>query len=176
LPYAEGTPVTLYLPPHVAAEERKRFAAEVAARVDVDQRCVEFTAKLQQIDPHLVMVKARNLIAPGTPLRPGFYHVLRFNEDAPMTIMAVHENERYVEPDSRLFDVLARGHMTQRRVMDDIEHHDREVERAAQRESARAREDRTEELKDRVNAVSRVQVSMDRSVPWTQNDKGRRPQ
>lgn len=162
--------MTLYLPPHVAEQKRREFAAEIAKRIEVDQRCEEFTARLRrEIDPRLVMVKAGDLIAPGTPLRPGFYHVLRFNEDAPMTVIPITEHGNYVEPDGRVFVKLIHGNLTQQRVMDDIHARDRKEQQDAERAAQRAKDARRDELKERALAVTRAQVSMDRTVPWTQN-------
>lgn len=166
--------MTLFLPPHVAEQKRREFAAEIAKRIYMDRRCEEFTDRLQLMDPQLVMVKAHDLIAPGTPLRAGFYHVLRRNENAPMTVIPITENGAYVEPDSRVYSKLAAGNMTQRRVMQDIERQDRAVEDAIRREGERAKDDRKAELKERVLAVTRAQVSMNRDTPWTQNSQGRR--
>lgn len=167
--------MSLFLPPHIAAEKRREFAAEILKRVDLqDRRALEFTATLQLMDPRLIMVKARDPIAPGTPLRPGFYHVLRRNENAPMTVIPITENDCYVEPDSRVYTKLAESNMTQRRVMKDIERQDRIVEQAVQRENERAKDERKAELKERVLAVTRAQVSMSRDMPWSQNSAGRR--
>lgn len=167
--------MSLYLPETAVAEMRQRFANEVLKRVTIeDDRAKEFTATLQKIDPRLFMVKAYDEIEPGTPLVPGFYHVLRRNDDAPLTVLPVHDNGAYVEPDSRVFDALARGNMASRRVMSDLEQQEKAVEKAVEREKANKRDDRQAELKDRVNAAVRAQVSLDRSVPWTQTSKARR--
>jgi hypothetical protein len=162
--------MTIYLPAHVAEQKRREFAAEIAKRIHMDQRCEDFTDRLQrEIDPNLVMVKAHDLIAPGTPLKPGFYHVLRRNDGAPMTVIPITEHGRYVEPDSRLFTKLAAGNMTQRRVRDQIDRQDRAAEEAAHRDEERAKQDRRTELVERTKAVTRAQISLNRSVPWTQN-------
>jgi len=167
--------MTLYLPEHVAEAERQRFEAAILRNVTVeDQRARDFTEVLQQINPDLFMVKAKDEIEAGLPLRAGFYHVLKRNHGAPMTVATVHENDRYVEPDSRVFERLAAGNMTQRRVMDTIAEQDRIVERAVAAENERARDERHAELRDRANAAWRTSVSLDRTRPWTQNEHGRR--
>ena len=63
--------MSLYLPPSVAAERRREFAAEIDKRCDHgDPVAQEWTRKLQQIDGRLMMVRAHQLIAAGTPADP----------------------------------------------------------------------------------------------------------
>jgi transcription elongation GreA/GreB family factor len=44
----------------------------------------------------------------------------------------------------------------------------------AERQKVRDREERLEEMRDRLNAATRTSVSMNRDQPWTQNSSGRR--
>lgn len=167
--------MTLFLPPSVAAERRREFAAEIDKRCDHgDPVAADFTRLLQQIDERLMMVRAHQLIPAGTPLVPGFYHVLRVNDDAPMSVFAVHANGHFCEPDSRVFERLAAGDMHDPRTF----RHWREAERAQVRANAREIEDdnaeRRDELQARVKAATRAQVSLDRTIPWTQSSRGRR--
>jgi hypothetical protein len=168
--------MTLYLPPSIAAEKRREFAAQINARVHVDRRCVEWTQRLQtEVDPLMVMVRANDTIEIGTPLWPGHYHVLRFNPQAPMSVIPVHEEGRYCEPDSRLLEVLNRGRLTEHRVTDRLAADERAEQRRLDRVAANAKEERRTELVERVDAATRTQVTTDRSQPWTQNVSGRRP-
>jgi hypothetical protein len=168
-------PMTLYLPPAVAAERRREFAAEIDKRCDPnDPLAQRFTRELQQIDSRLMMVRARPLIATGTPLIPGYYHVLRVNDEAPLSVFAVHENGRYCEPDSRVFERLAAGDLHDPRTLRRWAQAERDEQRAAERDQEREHEERREELRDRVNAATRTWVSMNRDEAWSQNVKGRR--
>jgi hypothetical protein len=132
----------IYLPPRVAAEENKRFAADVFRNVTVeDPRAREFTSKLKQVHPDLWMVRAHNTVDSDVPLRPGFYHVLKVNDPAvaPLSVFVVHDgNHNYCEPTGAVFERLAEGDLSQRRVRDRIAEHDRVVQEAVDRRTARA--------------------------------------
>src|SRR5215210_3477824 len=117
--------MSLLIPSHVQAridlEKRREFEARILRNVTVeDPRAREFTEALQLISPDLFMVKAHEQVEWGVPLRPGFYHLLVRNQDAPMSVMEVHDGGRYAEPDSRVFDVLAKGNLRERRVRDEL--------------------------------------------------------
>jgi hypothetical protein len=167
--------MSLYLPPHVIKQQRREFEQRILRCVTVeDRRAREFTRLLQQVSPDMFMVRAHDTVDAGLPLRPGFYHILVRNQDAPMTVMAVHENGEYAEPDSRVFDVLARGNLRERRVRERVAERDREEREAGERELRTANENRKERLKEIVLSATRAQVSMDRTIPWTQSSDGRR--
>lgn len=166
---------SLYLPPSIVADERQRYAADLLSRVDTaDPVAQRFTALLRRIDPLLRMVRAKERIEPGTPLVPGYYHVLRFNEHAPISVFTLHDNGAFAEPNSRVFDRLAAGDLHDPRVMRALKDVPRQAALEAERERNRERVVRRDELRDRVNAAVRTQISMDTSVPWTQNAQGRR--
>ena len=166
----------LYLPLHIARQERHRFEQRILRCVTIeDARAREYTRKLQAISPDMFMVRAHDTVDADLPLRPGFYHILVRNQDAPMSVMCVHENDRYAEPDSRIFDVLARGNLRERRVRDRLAQVEREQWEAGEKELETANENRRERLQEIVKSATRAQISMDRSLPWTQNSAGRRP-
>jgi len=165
----------LFLPPHIVRRQRQQFEARILRCVTIeDARAREYTHKLQQISPDLFMVRAQDTVDADLPLRPGFYHILVRNQDAPMTVMTVHENGQYAEPDSRIFDVLARGNMRERRVRERLAEREREEWEAGEKELETANENRKERLKEIVTSATRAQISMDRTIPWTQNSQGRR--
>ncbi len=170
----------LVLPPHVQAqidrEKRRERNARILRNVTIeDARAREFTEKLQRISPDLYMVKANDKVEMGAPLRPGFYHILMRSADGEIGAMEVHENGRYAEPDSRIFDVLARGNLRERRVRERLaQQHEQEQEEIA-KEKQTAKENRMERVRDIVLSATRAQVSMNDSVPWTQNVSGKRP-
>jgi hypothetical protein len=122
----------------------------------------------------MFMVRAHDTIDADVPLRPGFYHLLVRNPDAPMTVATVHENGAYAEPDSRIFDLLGRGNLRERRVRDRLAEQERELEMLVAKEKQTTNEQRKERLKEIVLSATRAQVSMDRTIPWTQNSQGRR--
>jgi len=170
---------SLYIPAHVQArldlEKRREFEAKVLRNVTIeDARAREYTEKLQLVSPDLFMVKANDTIEWGLPLRPGFYHILVRNRDAPMSVMEVHENGRYAEPDSRLFDVLAKGNLRERRVRDELERQERQEHADVEKEREERKQRRLDVAREVVLSATRAQVSMDRTIPWTQSSDGRR--
>ena len=65
------------------------------------------------------MVRAKEQIVPGLPMKPGYYHVICDNSDrgAPDTVMIVEGERRriHVRPPSRVFEKLAAGDMHDQR-------------------------------------------------------------
>ena len=166
----------LYLPPHEIARQRREFEAKILRNVTIeDDRAKEFTHKLQQISPDLFMVKANDTIWDDVPLRPGFYHILVRNQDAPMNVITVTDDGEYAEPDSRIFQALGRMDLREKRVMRRLIEREREEYDANERELEQANENRRERLAEIVTSATRAQISMDRTIPWTQNSQGRRP-
>lgn len=170
---------SLYIPSHVQRridlERRRDYEAAVLRNCTVeDPRAREWTAKLQHVSPDLFMVRAHDKVEIGVPLRPGFYHILVRNRDAPLSVMEVHENGRYAEPDSRIFDVLAKGNLRERRVRDRIAERDAAEREQIEKEREDSKQRRLEVAREVVLSATRAQVSMDRSIPWTQNSQGRR--
>lgn len=162
----------------LAEEYRRGFEADVLASVTVeDPVCDDFTRRLQRVDPDLFMVRARAHVRPGTPLWPGHYHVLKRNLGAPMSVFHVHDgHDGFVVPTERVFEMLAAGDLRDPRTLRQWAEDQRRAEQAVERDRVLETEDRRTELRERVNAAVRTQVSLDRSIPWTQNASGRRPQ
>jgi hypothetical protein len=165
----------LYLPPHVAEQERVRFQRRILRCTTTDDpRCQEYTTKLKHISPNLWMVRAQDTVDADLPLQPGYYHILEVNDHADMNVIVVQNNGEYVEPGDWIFDVLARGNLRERRVRDRLAEQEIERFESEEKRRATASEDRRERLKEVVLSATRAQVSMDRTIPWTQNVNGRR--
>jgi len=167
----------LYLPPSVMAAERLRFAADIDARVDRDDPvALRFTRLLQAHDRRLIMVRAKDTIAPGTPLKPGYYHLIVRNDNAPLSVFPVEgANGEYVEPTSRVFTRLAAGDMHNPAVYREMVQKDRRRDAEVERDKKLRKEQRRDHLRDNVNAATRTSVSMNRDARWTQNASGRLP-
>jgi hypothetical protein len=165
----------MYLPPHVIAQQREEYHAAILRNVTVeDPRAREFTDKLQSISPDMFMVKAHNTIFDAVPLRPGFYHILVRNQDAPMSVITITDGGDYAEPDSRIFTQLGLMNMRESRVQHRLLERDREEQKAVEKENEDSKQRRLEIAREVVNSATRAQVSMDRTIPWTQNSQGRR--
>jgi hypothetical protein len=168
---------SLYLPPRVAAEENKRFFADLRRNVTAnDPVAQEWTQVVKQIHPDLWVVRAHDTVDADLPLRPGFYHVLKINQIdvAPVSVEAIHDDGRWCEPNGRVIENLLMGDLSQRRNRDRIAEHDRIVQEAVERENRARNETRREELLDRVKAATEARISMSRDTPWTQNVAGRK--
>lgn len=168
---------TLFLPPGVTRElqqERIAHYARVTALTHYSEVMDDFNRDLKQIDPYLELVKAKETIDAGTPLKPGHWHIIRHNPGAPPSIMTIEGPDgEYIEPDSAVFRQLlewcdlqnpAVGHRRRERA--------EELRQAEQRRLAREREDADDEAMERYRAATRTQVSM---LPgWSQNTAGKR--
>jgi hypothetical protein len=165
----------LYLPPEELARRRREFAHDITMRCEPDNPVANAASELvQQYDRRLCVVKAREHIAPGTPLIPGYYHLLCVNEQAPMSVFAIHANGAFCEPDSRILEILAAGDLHDPRTLRRFNEAQRRELRDNERDADRADDERKEHLRDLVNAATRTQVSTDRTRPWSQNVAGRR--
>jgi hypothetical protein len=167
--------MSLYLPPHIAAQKRHEFEQRILRCVTIeDARAREFTTKLQRISPKLWMVRAQDTVDADLPLWPGYYHILEINDDGYLHVKVVESNGAYAEPGDWIFDVLARGNLRDRRVRDRLADLEREEREAGEKELQTANENRKERLQEIVKSATRAQVSMDRTIPWTQSSDGRR--
>jgi hypothetical protein len=171
--------MSILLPAHIQrridVERRREFEASILRNVTVeDARAREYTTLLQQIRPDMFMVKAHNTIWDNVPLRPGFYHILVRNQDAPMTVITVTDGGAYAEPDSRVFTQLGLMDQSERRVRDRLRQQEQEERDAIEKDRLEGQERRLQVAREVVLSATRAQVSMDRTIPWTQNSDGRR--
>jgi hypothetical protein len=170
--------MSLWVPPKVRRELRDSTAAhtaDVMAMVDRFKGFMDqYNRMLKEIDPHLELIFAKpNARAPG--LVPGRYHVMRHIPGGPPTLLPVTgPNGEFVEPDSGVFEALARSDLWNDRQTQDQRRNREAAERARDRQRAHEAQERQSELAERWAAVSRAQVSMNRSAPWSQNTSGRR--
>jgi hypothetical protein len=158
-------------------EQRREHAARIETLLDFDDPvCREWEPELKRLDPYLRLGRARPMAyEPGFTVRPGFYHWVRDNPTAAMTVSVIDGPDgEFVEPDSGLLAALKRNDLQ-----------NPEVYRAVigQRAVREAEEERERELElERANsevlelylAKTRAQVSMNTGSPWTQNAAGKR--
>lgn len=167
--------MSLHLPISVIKQMRQEFAEAVLRNVTIeDPRARECTAALQRLDPRLFMVKAHDRIEAGTPVVAGFYHLLARNDDAPLSVIPIHADGEYVEPNSRVFERLAAGDLSNPDVFRAVSNIERDAIKAADRERELNNEQRQYEVRAAVNAATRASVSMNRDYPWAQDQAGRR--
>lgn len=169
--------MTLWLPPgpeQRLLEERLADTARRLEMVEMDPLCVRLTVEFKQFDEWVSIVKAKDhAAAPG--IRPGFYHVMRFNQNAPLSFLPIEAPDGgFMVPDSGVLERLRRTDMWNERVVRDRRRALEMEEQAKRADEARDAEERREELTDRWNAASRTHVSMSTDQPWSQNVAGRR--
>jgi len=169
----------LFVPPSVARELRERtmsFREDVLRSCDLDDtdpRLIEMNRVLHMINRRLLLVRARERVVPGVPMKPGYYHLLVDGDadtGAPISVTVIEGKDgEFVEPTSRVFEKLAAGDMRERRNLERFKKADLDEWVRNEAEKARDAEERREDVKDRVNAYTRTSVSMNQGTPWTQN-------
>lgn len=171
----------LWVPPSALVDGRREHEAElremaVAGEWGDRKRLIdEFNQELRRIDDHLELVWFdERATAPG--ISPGRWHVIRWNGEAPPQVI-VHEGPHgeYIDPDSSLFRRLEAGDMWDSRVVKDRRNRELAAERARKRREELETADRRQEMVERLQAVTRTQVSMtEREGGWTQNAVARK--
>ena len=169
---------TLYLPPRVARElldERQRFAQCLRNACDTDAVCDEWNPELRRLDPLMQLVKAPEYTVIGMPLVPGFYHLLRWNETTAPSVSPVRNADgSFRVPDSALLDKLRFLDLQSAQVVAAHKVMQARERVSAAREKANTREARQGNILERWKSVSRTQITMNTSVPWSQNHRGER--
>lgn len=129
---------------------------------------------LADIDPLLRLWRAHeNAHAAG--VLPGYYHLVRLNEGAPMWLMPLMgPQHEFVEPTDAMLRGLRRADLQNPRVLRDRALAARREETAKERAEARDDEDRLAEAWQRVQAIRRTQVLMSPDIPWAQNAAGQK--
>lgn len=168
---------SLYLPRGVTPEMREethRHSAEVADCVIIDRHWTEL---LKEIDDNLYMVRSRHWVKTGLPLVPGgCWHIIRDNSDkgAPETIIPLFENGEMLEPGSWVFEMLRRNDLQRPGAIKERQRQEEKIERAKEKQRRVEREERRQEIAERWKAGTQASVSMNKSVPWSQNVRGKR--
>jgi len=168
----------LFLPPRVARELAQRtlsYRADVMASIDLEgsRHLLELAMAVQRVNRHLLLVRARDQVVLGVPMKPGYYHLLEdkgSESSAPISITVIEgPNGEFVEPTSRVLEKIAAGNAKERRNWERWEEIKRGEKAANDREQANNNEERRDHLRELVNAYTRTSVSM--HGDWTQNSQ-----
>lgn len=158
-------------------EQRREHSAKVMALLDFDDPvCREWEPELKRLDPFLRLGRAKPMAyEPGFTIRPGFYHWVRDNPTAAMTVSAITgPDDEFVEPDSGLLEALRRNDLQNpevyRAVIGQRAMREAEEEKERQKDLERA----NGEVLELYLAKTRAQVSMNTDAPWVQSVHGRR--
>jgi hypothetical protein len=169
--------MSLYLPASVQREIADRRDSYRAAVLDsIDTECqepllLEYCARLQSLDRRLLLVRARETVIAGVPMKPGYYHLLIDNGPGiPVTVTVIEgAGGEFCEPTSRIFEKLGAGDMREQRNLDRFERTERDRFESVEREKARDRDERREHIGELVKAYTETSVSLTDARPWTQN-------
>lgn len=173
-----------WVPPKVSEElleERRQREAQASLALASDMGYEwkkAFDADLQRVDPYLQLVWCPDpapIEAAALGGKPGRWHIARHNPGAPMSLIPlIGENGEYREPGSWVFDHLKRSDLWDDRVSRHRQKMFDKLEREKENRVAREREERREELMERVAAARETRVSFNGDTPWSQNVAGRR--
>lgn len=151
-----------------------------------DGELERWSKELQAFDPNLWMVKASDSSS-HVALKPGFYHLLRHNpgstpnvlcvghRDGQLVLGSASEPMEFCEPTSAVFEALKRADLWSDRSLREQERRNRKLERARDARVEFERQERSEEIHDRVRAWVSPGVSMSRAGAWTNRKGAPRP-
>lgn len=168
---------SLWLPPSVSREQRQstlEYQAEVFRNAQRDATIDYWTRELKKIDERLELIKA-NDDAQAVGLIPGFYHVMLVLPDGPPSLLPlVGDHGEFVEPNSRMLDLLREGDLQNPEAMRARRERDERAAAMRVRDREREREARVGHMVEHWKALTETSVSLNRDSPWTQNQAGRR--
>lgn len=168
----------LFLPDTVK-HGRISLPPSLQAEIDADHRDVmdnmisiaavkrDFDRDLQQIDPHLEILKARdNTTVEG--LRAGFWHIVRRAPGHPAYFKPITANGEpdgpYAEPSSAIFEMVQMDDLWNDRARKAHRKRMKEAEKARERRLDRERQDRIENFNERLRSRNGTQILVRRSI------------
>lgn len=160
---------------------REHWQAMLAWEAQVMQ-CLEWDGgilthwneELAKIDPLLRLAQAK-LLAKVSGVLPGFFHLVRLRDPETQGFMMLNPlmgpDGEFVEPSDAMLRGLRAADLQNRRAVDDRVKRDVAARKLAEIEEARDDLDRQDEIRDRLNAITRTQITMS-AGPWSQNHAG----
>lgn len=157
----------LALPPSYQAEvarDRKALADNLFAVAAVK---ADFDRDLQQIDPYLEILKAKDQTTePG--LRAGFWHLVRREPGHPAYVKPIttngEHNGDYKEPDSSIFEEAMLDDLWNDRARKAHRKRMKAAENARNRRRDREAQDRISEFNERLRSRNSTQILVRRNV------------
>lgn len=130
---------------------------------------------LRQIDPLLCLAKGR-LLARVPGVLPGFYHLVRRRDRATDSFMMLAPltgpSGEFAEPSDAMLRALRAADLQNPRAVQDRVKRDETARKLQEIDQARDDMDRRDEIRERVDAITRTQVNMSPGIPWAQNAAG----
>ena len=164
--------MSIWTPSRADLNRREQHRSELVQQAYTDAATEYWTKEVKQIDEYLEVFRAK---PDAELLRPGYWYIMRHNPGAPVSLICIEGGDgEYLEPSSHIFHLLREGDLWNAEAQRDRANKARLAEEAEVRRKQRETEDRVEEFADRLRALTRVSVSMNRSAKWSQNEQGRR--
>lgn len=156
---------SLYLPQAARSEIEKDRAAIAAQYYSVKGTLDRYNEELRRIDPRLELVRAKDQVEEGSPMKAGYYHILLHAPGHPTTILPCeYDNGEYREPGSWIFPYLEEQDMWNDRARRASRNRSERVRQAAERQRELEREERVENYNERWHAANRTQILVKRSI------------
>lgn len=158
----------MWVPPAVhrdLLDERKRLDAATLKGLELLEELKRINVELAKIDPHLELVRASpSATLPG--LKPGYYHVVRHNPSAPVSVEVLEGPDgEFVEPGSNVFDMVERSDMWSERSMKIRQKRELDAARSKARQKERESLERMDEVRDRLRSFNNEQMLV-KEIPW----------
>lgn len=133
----------------------------------------QWNPELRKIDVFLRLGRARDK-AEAAGIVAGYYHILRINPGAPLTVNPLTSPDGgFVEPSMAMLEALKGCDLQNDAVVKAKRKMDADRRAGLERDKARETSDRQREIFERFQAATRVHVSRT-DVPWTNKVKGRK--
>lgn len=144
-------------------QDRERIIRQVD---NVEAVCASFNKELKKIDPHLRMVRAKDQTSPSSPLKAGYYHVIRDAPGHPSYVTPLEwADGSYREPGDWVFEHLQHEDLWNDRATKAKRKRDRDLEAARKRQKDRDSLARAREYDERVSHALNGRISVP-SRPW----------
>lgn len=162
---------TLYLPDSARRAMRDEVAqdrAELRSEVQELQGELDFwTRELRTRlgEPNLKVVKAHEKVGFGSPLKPGYYHVLLEHPGHPTTILPIeYPNGEFRELGAHVYDLMEENDMWNDRARRSGRERSRKLAAAAERQRARESQARVDDYNERWHSANSTQISVSKAI------------
>jgi hypothetical protein len=171
--------MSLWIPPKVSKklfEERLEYEQAVQLMLECEDPREDLNRVVAALDPDAAVLRAKPTVRTGFPLKPGYWHFIRRNPGAPMTVQPIEgPSGEYVDPTPSVLERMLRERDLQNpQVRRAMERREQERKALLEAEKQQMRDEIDTEVTERVLAATRTQVSLNRDSAWSQNASGRK--
>lgn len=156
---------SLYLPGR-AAQEIARDRAEIALQYySVKGTLDHYNRELKRIDERLELVRAKDQVEEGSPMKAGYYHILLHAPGHPTTVLPCeYDDGSYREPGSWMFPYLEEQDMWNDRARRASRNRQERIRDAEARQKERERQDRVDDFNERWKSANSTQIHVKRQI------------